>query len=127
LITGKCECGKVEFEVEAAREKVTVCHCSQCRRISGHAWACTHAPTDKLHFSNKDGLEWYESSSFARRGFCKFCGSSLFYQTNSEENIAIAAGSLNGPTGLKVGKHIFVKDKGDYYEIHENEPQIARF
>ncbi|TYC68277.1 GFA family protein [Stappia sp. BW2] len=127
MITGKCECGKVEFEVEAAQETLTVCHCSQCRRISGHTWACTHAPIDKLRFSNKDGLGWYESSSFARRGFCKFCGSSLFYQRNGQENIAIAAGSLNGPTGLKVGKHILVKDKGDYYEIHENEPQIACF
>ncbi|MEJ8476802.1 GFA family protein [Roseibium algae] len=87
----------------------------------------SHAPTDKLYLSNKDGLEWYESSSFARRGFCKFCGSSLFYQMKGDENTAIAAGILNGPTGLKIGKHIFVKDKGDYYEINEDEPQIARY
>ena len=46
---------------------------------------------------------------------------------NDEEGIGIAAGCLDLPTGIKTGKHIFVKDKGDYYEIADNAPQIEKY
>ncbi|MBO0344712.1 GFA family protein [Roseibium sp. CAU 1637] len=127
MINGRCDCGKVMFEVQAVRETVTVCHCSQCRRTSGHLWASTHAPFKDLKFTADTGLEWYQSSDFAKRGFCKFCGSSLFYRMNDEDGIGIAAGSLDLPTGLELGKHIFVKDKGDYYQITDKVPQIERY
>ncbi|KZK93806.1 Glutathione-dependent formaldehyde-activating enzyme [Pseudovibrio sp. Ad46] len=127
MITGKCDCGKVSFQVEEVRDTVTICHCSQCRRTSGHVWASTHAPSEELSFIADEGLTWYASSDFAKRGFCKFCGSSLFYKMNDKNNIAIAAGCLDAPTNLKISKHIFVKDKGDYYEITDGAPQIEKF
>jgi len=120
IIKGRCECGKVEFTVDSPRETVTVCHCSQCRRTSGHLWASTHAPYDSVIFLNDSGLEWYASSKFAKRGFCKHCGSSLFYRTNDEEGIGIAVGSLDSPTKLHINKHIFVASKGDYYDIQDD-------
>lgn len=116
MVTGRCECGAVTFSVEQVRETVTVCHCSQCRRTSGHFWASTHAPFEKLHFENNTGLEWYASSDNAKRGFCRYCGSSLFYRMTDETGIGIAAGSLDSPSGLKIGKHIFIAYKGDYYQ-----------
>ena len=127
MINGKCDCGKVSFQVEGVRDTVTVCHCSQCRRTSGHVWASTHAPYEKVSFIADEGLTWYISSNFAKRGFCKFCGSSLFYRVNDENFVAIAVGCLDAPTNLKIGKHIFVKDKRDYYEITDGAPQIQRF
>ncbi len=127
MISGRCDCGKVRFEVETVRKTVTMCHCTQCRRTSGHVWASTHAKFDQLSFQEDAGLEWYASSDFAKRGFCKFCGASLFYRMNSEDGIGIAAGCLDMPTGLEVAKHIFVKDKGDYYEITDKAPQIAKY
>ncbi len=127
MVKGRCDCGAVSFEVEAVRETVTICHCSQCRRTSGHLWAATHAAYDKVNFTSDQGLEWYHSSDFAKRGFCKNCGSSLFYRMNDEEGIGIAAGCLDLPTALKTGRHIFVKDKGDYYEIAGNAPQIEKY
>ncbi|MEZ5823903.1 MAG: GFA family protein [Geminicoccaceae bacterium] len=122
MVSGRCECGKVSFTVENIRETVTVCHCSQCRRTSGHLWASTHAPFADLTFSRDDGLEWYASSKSAKRGFCRFCGSSLFYRMNDEEGIGIAAGCLDQPTGLRLGKHIFCASKGDYDEITDDLP-----
>jgi hypothetical protein len=119
---GRCECGRVRFAVAAVRDAVTVCHCSQCRRTSGHLWASTHAPFAALQFETEEGLEWYASSALARRGFCRFCGSSLFYRMNGEDGIGIAAGCLEGTTGLHLGKHIFVADKGGYYEISDGLP-----
>ncbi|WP_395176272.1 GFA family protein [Roseibium alexandrii] len=127
MLKGRCDCGKVRFEVPEVRKTVTICHCGQCRRSSGHTWASTHAHFEELQFTTDEGLTWYESSDFAKRGFCKFCGSSLFYRMNTEDGIGIAAGCLESPTGLEIGKHIFVKDKGDYYDITDDAPQIQKF
>ena len=126
-LTGQCMCGSVRFEVTGARDSVTVCHCGQCRRTSGHIWASTQAKPDDLTFTKDDGLTWFASSDWAERGFCNLCGSSLFYRMNGEDGVAIAAGSLDGPTGMHLGKHIFVKDKGDYYDIADDAPQIERY
>ncbi|MTI08530.1 GFA family protein [Curvivirga aplysinae] len=69
----------------------------------------------------------YKSSDFAKRGFCKFCGSNLFYRMNDEEGVGIAAGCLDNPTDIHINKLIFVKDKGDYYEISDDAEQIGRY
>ncbi|WP_166418830.1 GFA family protein [Cochlodiniinecator piscidefendens] len=124
---GQCDCGQVQFEFPKGREAITVCHCSQCRRLSGHLWASTHAPFDSVKFINQTGLKWYKSSEWAQRGFCQNCGSSLFYRLNSEDGLGIAAGCISSPTEFQVAKHIFVKDKGDYYEIADGAPQIDRY
>ena len=122
MFTGGCECGKVRFEVNKVRETVTVCHCSQCRRTSGHFWASTHALFSDVTFLKDEGLEWFASSDFACRGFCRFCGSSLFYKMNDETGIGIAAGCLDQTSGMKISKHIFAADKGEYYEIADGKP-----
>lgn len=128
MIKGRCDCGKVRFETQDVRETVTLCHCGQCRRTSGHVWASTHAARfDDLVFHEDAGLVWYESSNWAKRGFCKFCGSSLFYRMNSENGVGIAAGCLTGPTGLRATNHIFVADKGDYYDINDSLPKIDQY
>lgn len=116
MINGRCECGAVTFELGHVRETVKVCHCSQCRRTSGHLWASTHAPFDKLKFTEDAGLQWYASSDDAKRGFCCRCGSSLFYRMNGEDGIGIAAGCLDDTATLRIGKHIHVADMGDYYQ-----------
>ncbi len=126
-LTGRCECGKVRFNVESPREAITVCHCSQCRRTSGHLWAATHAPYDQVEFLESEGLTWFASSDFAKRGFCKYCGSSLFYRMNGEDSIGIAVGCLDSPTGMSIGRHIFVADKGDYYDIKDDVPILDKY
>jgi len=69
------------------------------------------------------GLKWYDSSEHARRGFCGRCGSTLFWDGRGRDYIAIAAGTLDGKTGLKIARHIFTADKGDYYAITDGLPK----
>ena len=127
MITGGCECGKVRFEVPSVRDTVTVCHCGQCRRTSGHIWASTKAKFDDVTFTEDEGLVWFASSAHAKRGFCNQCGSSLFYRQNGEEGLAIAAGCIDDDGDLEIGRHIFVADKGRYYEIGDGAPQIDKY
>lgn len=125
--TGRCECGAVAFSVSHLRATVTFCHCSQCRRTSGHQWAATRAPFASVVFTRNEGLKWYASSDVAKRGFCNQCGSSLFYRMNEEDGIGIAAGCIDTPNELIPGKHIFCADKGAYYGIADDAPQIQKY
>lgn len=74
----------------------------------------------------QDTLAWYQSSAKVRRGFCSVCGSSLFFDPVERDWIGIMMGAFDGPTNTKIGLHIFVADKGDYYEIGDGVPQNAQ-
>ncbi|RLK00565.1 GFA family protein [Ruegeria conchae] len=123
--TGSCLCGAVAFVVDGDLTPPNACHCGQCRKQSGHLWASTVTHQDNLNFTASETLGWYRASDIAKRGFCRACGSFLFWQHNDEDTIAISVGSLDEPTGLKLAQHIFVADKGDYYDIKDDLPQRA--
>ncbi|MFV0514071.1 MAG: GFA family protein [Jhaorihella sp.] len=123
---GSCLCGGVAFSVNGQLAPPSVCHCGQCRRQSGHAWASTHVPRASLNFTADASLRWYASSEIARRGFCGVCGSVLFWQRRDEDDISVSMGAFDAPTGTRLARHIFVADKGDYYEIADDLPQQAQ-
>ena len=76
------------------------CHCGQCRRTHGHFAAYSAVDAGDLTMTEDRGLKWYRSSDTARRGFCAECGSSLFWKPTDKPHMAVAAGSLDQPTGL---------------------------
>ncbi len=122
---GSCLCGKVAFTIDGDLSPPNACHCGQCRKQSGHLWASSVTHRDNLTFSACETLGWYRASDIAKRGFCSACGSFLFWQHNDEDTIAVSVGSLDEPTGLRLAQHIFVADKGDYYDIQDDLPQRA--
>lgn len=79
---------------------------------------------ESVAIEGSEHLRWYQSSASARRGFCGRCGSKLFWQALDRRSIDIAAGSFDLPTGLTLARHIFVADKGDYYQIADGLPQF---
>ena len=123
--TGRCLCGAIRFEIEGPMRDVVVCHCGQCRRQHGAPPGYTQAAWEHIRLEGEEALTWYRSSEKARRGFCRICGSSLFWEPIGTGRVSIAAGSLDAPTGLKTVRHIFVADKGDYYEIHDDADQLS--
>jgi hypothetical protein len=131
-LKGKCLCGAVVYEIEADKAEADACHCDECRRWSGHYWASVNAPLSTLVFhQGEDRIGWRQSSAMVRRGFCRDCGSALFWHPNGNKDyahiIAASAGSLDRPTtgdkGVTLTKHIFVAEKGDYYELGDGLPQ----
>jgi len=120
---GSCHCGAVRFEVAGELPAPDACHCSQCRKQSGHYWASTDVEKSALTIGGTDNITWFQSSEKVRRGFCATCGSFLFWEPLGRDKIAIAMGAFDKPTGTRLAKHIFVADKGDYYEIGDSLPQ----
>jgi hypothetical protein len=120
---GSCLCGAVKFQVEGELKAPDACHCSQCRKQSGHYWASTNVPTSALTIEGEDKVTWYASTEKVRRGFCSTCGSFLFLDPLDHDVIAVAMGAFDKPTGTKLHVHIFVDDKGDYYDIADGMEQ----
>jgi hypothetical protein len=116
-IAGQCLCGAVRFRLTGAMRSVVVCHCGQCRRWHGHVGAYTRVAKSDL--AVEGDVAWYRSSERARRGFCRDCGSSLFWERTGSDQISVAAGTLEAPTGLTTTLQIYVEDAGDYYEIDD--------
>ncbi|VAW43682.1 Gfa-like protein [hydrothermal vent metagenome] len=126
MYKGSCLCGSIQFEVTRELGKSDACHCVQCRKWTGHFLPSTEVKREALQIESKAELKWYQSSGKVRRGFCAQCGSSLFFDPidQSKHNwIAIALGAFDQPTQVKLGMHIFVAEKGDYYELNDGLPQ----
>jgi hypothetical protein len=105
---------------------VIYCHCSQCRRQTGHYYAATNVADADIAVEGEALVKWYRASEFARRGFCSTCGSALFWKRDGADDISVMAGAFDRPSGLVGECHIFVPDKGDYYEISDGLPQFER-
>lgn len=121
--TGSCICGSVRYTITGEMGAAGACHCSMCRKQSGHFISGAKVPEGGLEFSSEEGLRWYRSSDWAERGFCANCGSSLFYRLTDGSATIAMLGAIDNPTGLKLTGHIFVGEKGDYYEITDGLPQ----
>lgn len=125
MYKGSCLCGGIKFHVKGPLSDVVYCHCSQCRKQTGLYYAAVTANrTDLVMLSGEELIKWYQASPLAKRGFCSQCGSALFWKDEPEKTyLAIMAGTLDEPTGLKSESHIFCADKGDFYEITDGLPQ----
>ena len=120
---GSCLCGAVTFTVAGELPDASACHCSKCRKHTGHYEAGVDVPRTAVTIAGEDSVTWYHSSEQVRRGFCSTCGSSLFFDPVQRDWIGLMMGAFDTPTHTKIGLHIFVADKGDYYEIADGVPQ----
>ncbi len=123
---GSCLCGAVRFTVDGPLNPPDACHCTQCRKQSGHHFSGTDVPRSALRIEGEESLRWYQSSEKVRRGFCGTCGSTLFWDPIFRDWTGIAMGAFDSPTHTHLARHIFVADKGDYYDITDGLPQNAQ-
>ncbi len=115
MLEGSCLCGDITFQVRGTPKGASACHCGQCRKQSGHVWSSAYVPEADLTIRGE--VTWYAASPAARRGFCGRCGAFLFWTAHDEDQVSFALGAIDGPTGLRLEKHIFTAEKGDYYDI----------
>ncbi|MEY8098883.1 GFA family protein [Falsihalocynthiibacter sp. S25ZX9] len=120
---GSCLCGAVSFTVDGDLAAPNACHCTKCRKHTGHFLVSTGVQKTDLTVTGAENVTWYSSSVKVNRGFCQHCGSTLFFDPPHLDWIAISMGAFDGPTHTKMDLHIFVADKGDYYEITDGLPQ----
>jgi len=126
MITGHCECRKVSFEADGEVNDFSHCHCSQCRRLHGAAYA-TFAGLSRDGFrylSGESNLSHYASSSDHDRVFCSNCGSNILVALDDDEdNYYVAMSTIEGSPPLPAGYHIYVGSKAPWHDIHDDLPQ----
>ena len=125
VIKGHCLCGGVAFEV-AKGGVMDVCHCRMCQRWTGAVFIEIDVEDADMNFTSDETLAWYDSSDWARRGFCSRCGSSLFYRMKKDgATWAVLAGTLDLPAGHSIRLEIFADQKPDYYDLAGERPRLT--
>ena len=96
---GSCLCGAVCFEVVGPLPAASACHCSRCRKLTGNYEAGVDVDKSVVMISGADNITWFRSSDVARRGFCRTCGSQLFFEFIKGERIGLNLGAFDGRPG----------------------------
>ncbi len=123
---GSCLCGKVKITVKGSLSSADACHCKQCQKWTGFYGVSTETELECLTIDGTEFVKWFESSEKARRGFCISCGTHLFFDPLDKQKhswTGIYMGVFDSPTNVKISHHIFVAEKGDYYDITDSLPQ----
>lgn len=126
---GGCLCGQVRYEVEPPLGEMFLCHCGECRRWHGSVCTGTVVRLHQLTIHDEHNLNWFRSATSerrARRGFCRVCGSSMFWLPKNGDFVCIAAGTIDQPTGLEPTMHLFTSQQADYWTYHDELPRHPR-
>jgi hypothetical protein len=123
--SGGCLCGGVAFHGRGAPQ-VKACHCQMCRRWHGGPAVSVDFADGIAIDSGAENIAWYRSSEWAERGFCRVCGSTLFYRLiGAPDLLSGEAGAFVLPPGLAITEHFFIDEKPDYYDFTGDAPRLT--
>lgn len=113
---GSCLCKAVRFTATNMSKNVGACHCSICRKWSGGPLMAVDCGTE-VSFENEDNITIFNSSEWAERGFCKQCGSHLFYRLKKPRQYFIPAGIFDDVEYFEFDHQVFIDNKPTYYSF----------
>lgn len=130
MLTGSCICGKVHFQVEDDFSRFFLCHCEQCRKMTGSAHASNL-------FTRVDNIEWLKGQEYIKRYehptrtfsqvFCMECGSGLPFVSKSGRALIVPAGSLDSEPTRKPDAQIFCKEQAEWHKAGLQAPRFSEF
>lgn len=129
MYTGACLCGAVQFEIHGSIRNIIYCHCSQCRKAQGSAFA-TNGIVHKDHFKFSQGeseLTAYTASEHQTKYFCKHCGSPIMSQsTNRPDDVRVRLGTIESDIRERPEAHIFITSRANWENVCENLPEYEQ-
>lgn len=127
IAEGGCYCKAVRYQVKGPLRNVIACHCHQCQQFSGSFVMASAAYDKDLTIADEQKqLQWFTSSENAQRGFCRACGSQLFWKQNNNDKTSIMAGSLDDVSYIELSAHIYYDDKAHYYNAHNDDLTLSK-
>lgn len=112
---GHCLCGVVSVRTPVVTD-VEACHCGMCRRWGGGPFLSVHIGPD-VEITGEEHITWFDSSEWAERGFCRHCGTHLFYKVKLTRHYIVPAGLFTDQSVFEFKEQILVDRKPDYYEF----------
>jgi len=119
--TGKCLCGAVTFEANEVDAHIHSCHCSMCRNWSGGPLLAANAGS--VTFKGEDSIGRYDSSPWAERGFCRQCGSNLFYKLKEADGYVLCMGAFEDQAPFELVGEIYIDEKPAGYDFAGDHPR----
>lgn len=112
-------CGAVSFEISEVDPKFGVCHCEMCRRWTGSALLGVTVPNEKIIWQGVEHIAEYQSTSWAKRGWCTKCGTGLFFMVTLEGKYSgeteVPIGLFDDPNGFEMVSEIYIDHKPDSF------------
>jgi hypothetical protein len=128
MIEGGCLCGGIRYQYDGEIEEISLCHCAQCRKAQGSAFAAV-SPLDSARFRIIAGaalLREYRSSPGKVRAFCANCGSPIYSAKDDVPEVKrLRIGTVDTPFACDNIFHIFVDSKASWFDIADRHPRFA--
>jgi hypothetical protein len=113
-VKGQCLCGAVKLQAKVEKH-MDACHCGMCQRWGGGPLLVTHAC--EVAFDGGEAIANYASSEWAQRGFCRHCGTHLYYTLLSGEGYEVPVGLFGDGVEFEFVKEIFIDNKPAWYDF----------
>ncbi len=128
MIEGSCLCGGVRYRYDGEIGEISLCHCSQCRKAHGSAFAAV-SPVAAARFrivAGADLLREYRASPDKKRVFCGTCGSPIYSAKDDVPDVVrLRVGSVDTPFAPTGVFHIFCASKASWDEALDAAPHFA--
>ncbi len=126
MLHGSCLCGGVRFEVDEPFERVTQCHCTSCKKISGGVGTASgRAKRESIRIlAGDDLLRTYSPHEGTAKTFCSVCGSNLFgggWPESSHGSVRLSA--IDDPFDVKPTAHIYVRSVAPWETLPDDGAQ----
>ena len=123
---GNCLCGAIEFIAQLPSRWVAHCHCTMCQKAGGSpfiTWVGLEESRCTI-FDPDNQLEWYRSSKEAQRGFCKTCGSALFFKSSRwPDEVHVTLSNFQTPVDKAPQVHVFWDTHVDWMVVSDDLPR----
>lgn len=111
---GNCLCGAVRVTATPRSMNFDACHCTMCQKWGGGPLLAVECEND-TEFEGADNISVFDSSEWAERGFCRQCGTHLFYRLKGGDHYAIPVGLFDRNDEWNFVEQIFIDHKPPYY------------
>ena len=126
MYQGGCLCNEVRFEIRGQIRDIVFCHCSQCRKVQGTAFAA-NGVVDRTDFNLVKGeslLTAFETSPGKKKYFCCRCGSPIYSDNDQLPDVVrIRLGTIESDITERPQRHIYVASKANWDTICDDLPQ----
>jgi hypothetical protein len=110
--SGGCQCGAVRYHATKLRPNPHICYCRMCQKAVGNLGASLVGVKAADIAWTRGTPATFRSSAHVERGFCKDCGTPLFYRHDESQGLSVTIGSLDEPHAVPIlyemgneGKH----------------------
>lgn len=115
---GTCLCGAVTITATLNNNQLGACHCGICLKWGGGPFFAAEC-AGTVQLQGEDNISIFDSSDWAQRGFCRQCGTHLFYRLKEGEHYAVPFSLFDAGADWTFAEQIFIEDKPGFYSFAE--------